>query len=338
MLLNTSVKYKLMSQEELAINLDRLTRFKLPEYTYNRVFCSILLKYLIYPKYSKKDIELLPAKYIAKVVKEIWNKSVENIYGKAEKLNIPYKAYKLIINKTYTNIDERTKTFINAGLKFTEILSGLSFEKSPLNIKMLIKVNDEIKTEAFIYQDLIDLRKKYSLQFPISRLIIVEGITEEILLPVFADKLGYNFSKCGIYILGAGGKSKSPNLYALMRNKLKIPVTILFDADANDINEVLQSNLQKKDKSVVIKKGEFEDILSLNLIKRTLNNEFEVAVPVTKSELSDFDRMCRNIENFYRTRHLGEFKKSKFSKIIAKNIKYETDITSEIRNLLELML
>jgi hypothetical protein len=48
--------------------------------------------------------------------------------------------------------------------------------------------------------------------------------------------------------------------------------------------------------------------------------------------------MCENIQLFYRTRHLGEYKKSKVSKIIAKNIKYKTDITQEVRDILRQIL
>ena len=44
--------------------------------------------------------------------------------------------------------------------------------------------------------------------------------------------------------------------------------------------------------------------------------------------------MCENLEYIYRTRHLGEFKKSAFAKIIAQNIKYDTDITDEIKNII----
>ena len=42
-----------------------------------------------------------------------------------------------------------------------------------------------------------------------------------------------------------------------------------------------------------------------------------------------------NIENFYRSRHLGEFKKAKLSKIVAQNVKYNTDITDEVRNIID---
>ncbi len=336
--LNKSIKYKYLTLDELLINLDRLSRFKLPEESYNRVFTSVILKCLISPKYTKREIEALPPAMISSFVKEIWNKSVENIFGKQKIENIPYKALKILADRTYNNINEKTKTLIKTELKFSEILSSLSYDDCPLNLKFLIKVNEEIKSNHFCFKDLINLRNNYNLKFPVSRLIIVEGITEEILLPVFADKLNCNFDKNGIFILGAGGKSKSPALYCLLKDKLKIPVTILFDADACDIAEILKTNLLNKDKSILIQKGEFEDILSVNLIKRSLNKEYEPATPIVKSELCYSKRMCKNIEDFYRTRHLGEFKKSKLSKIIAKNVKYETDITNDIKILFKLML
>ena len=176
--------------------------------------------------------------------------------------------------------------------------------------------------------------KKHSLLFPIRKLLIVEGITEEILLPVFASKLKSDFNKNGIYILGAGGKSKSPNLYINLKDKLKIPVILLFDSDAKEICNILKQNIYPKDKILIIEKGEFEDILSVNLIKRALNNEYETVLPVIKKDLLLFPKMCSNLEYLYRTRQLGEFKKAKFAKIISQNIRYKTDITDEIKNLI----
>ena len=66
-----------------------------------------------------------------------------------------------------------------------------------------------------------------------------------------------------------------------MKDKLRIPVTILFDSDGKEISEILKCHLEEKDKTVLIKKGEFEDILSLNLIKRSLNKEYEPVTPVS---------------------------------------------------------
>ena len=119
-----------------------------------------------------------------------------------------------------------------------------------------------------------------------------------------------------------------------MKEKVKIPIILLFDSDAIEICNVLNKTLLNKDKIIIITQGEFEDILSLNLIKRTLNTEYEPASKLLIDDLRVVNKMCDNIELFYRTRHLGEFKKSKFSKIIAENIKYETDITEEIKNII----
>lgn len=323
---HSALKYKHITLDELIISIDRLSRFKLPDEAYNRVFTSIISKYLISPKYSKSDIENLSANDISKIVKEIWNKSVEKIFGKQEKQN---NILKIIATSTFKNLDERTKTFINTPLAIDSVLYTVDFETAPINLKFLIKTSkistlDDIKFE----------RRRNKLLFPIQKLVIVEGITEEILLPVFANKLNKSFDENGIYILGAGGKSKSPSLYMKLRDKVKIPIILLFDNDAKEICELLKANLLPKDKMLIIDNGEFEDILSLNLIKRALNNEYEPASVLHTDELRSHTKMCENIEDFYRTRHLGEFKKSKFSKIIASNIKYDTDITNEIQDII----
>ncbi len=328
-----SVKFKFLSFDELVINLDRLSRFKLPDESFNRVFNSIILKCLIYPKFSKSDVEKFNPRIVSNIVRKIWNASVKNCCKNTKISNSSHKALCLIINKTFKNVDERTRILINTKLNISPILSELDFKTSPINLKFLIKVN-ELTENDVKYENLIKLREKYNLKFPVSRLLIVEGITEEILLPVFADKINMNFDKSGIYILGAGGKSKSPVIYLSVKDKLKIPVVLLFDSDAKEICRNLTNTLDKKDKILMIKEGEFEDILSLNLIKRSLNKEYLPASPIIKDDLHIYNKMCENIENFYKTRHLGEFKKSKLSKIIASNLKYDSDITEEIKNII----
>lgn len=328
-LLPTNLKFKYMTIEELSISLDRLSRFKLPEESYFRVFSSILQKCLIEPRYTKTEIDSLPANVLSSLVKKIWNSSVEYLFGKnndENKINL----LKLLVTETFEIIDERTKKLINTNLKINNILNSFNYESAPLNIKFLINVK-EAKTK----DEMLFLSKKYKLLFPVKKLIIVEGITEEILLPVFAKELGYSFEQNGIYILGAGGKSKSPSLYLKLKDKIKIPILLLFDNDAEEICILLNKNLSKKDKTYLIKNGEFEDILPINLIKRTLNKEYKPATLLTKSELNFSNRMCENIEEFYKTRHLGEYKKSKVSKLIAANIRYKTDTTPEIKEIVD---
>lgn len=334
LILKSSIKYNLLSFDELVINLDRLSRFKLPEDSFSRVFSSILSKHLLEPKYSKKDIENEDAKVISKMVKQIWNDSVKAYTQEKTTKYIENNALKTIIKRTFKNIDEKTEILINTELNTVPILKNINYQNAPLNLKFLIKAMENQVCNL----SLEEIREKYSLCFPVSKLLIVEGITEEILLPVFADKLNKNFNKNGIYVLGAGGKSKSPSLYMQLKEKLKIPVILLFDEDAREICRDLKNNLLKKDKYILIEHGEFEDILPVSLIKRSLNNEYMPATPVNFQELRQEEKMCDNIEAFYRTRHLGEFKKSKLAKIIAENVKYETDITEDIKKLISCVI
>lgn len=328
-------KYKLLSFNEMIINLDRLTRFKLPEESFSRVFYSILSRNLIYPKYSKSQLAKLPPKLVSDYVKMIWNASVKNIFAKSENNIAVNRAIKLLIKKQFKNLDESTKIFVNTNLILSSVVKNLNYNSSPANLRFLIKVNELFSSnDSFTYKELIEIRKKFLLKFPIQKVLIVEGITEENLLPVFASKLGYNFDAEGVYVLGAGGKSKSPDLYVKLKDKLNLPIIILFDSDAKEICELLKQSLSKYDKTIIIEKGEFEDILSVNLLKRAINKEYENSNMLLKSDLQIYDSMCQNIEHFYKTRKLGEFKKSKLSKIVAANVKYDSDITVEIKKII----
>ena len=329
-------KFKLLSLEELIINLDRLTRFKLPDESYFRVFYSILYKNLIIPKYTKTEIERLSPEVISNYVKIIWNTSVKSLFPNKKVNFIINKTIKLIIKKQFKNIEKSTKKLIDTKLLLSPIIEKINYDTAPYNLKVLIKANQEFKTKNSInYEKLIRLREKFNLKFPVEKLLIVEGITEENLLPVFANRLHHNFDKEGIYILGAGGKSKSPDIYLKLKNKLKTPVILLFDSDAKEICELLKQNLLKKDKTIIINRGEFEDILSLNLLKRSLNREYNQYKLIIKKDLQIYKRMCHNIEHYYKTRKLGEFKKAKLSKIVAQNVKYNTDITDEVRDIID---
>lgn len=325
----SELKYKLLTIDELIINLDRLTRFKLPEESFYRVFSSVILKCLLKPSFSKSDIEKLPAEVISQIVCEIWNKSVKNLFNIPEDYFENFNPVSFLADYSFCNKDEFTRKLIDTRLFVRPILNAIVFDNVSSNLKFLIKSTD-LTSES----EIIECRRVNALKFPIRKLVIVEGITEEILLPVFAKKVGYDFDKLGIYILGAGGKSKSPSLYFKLKNNLKIPVALLFDNDAKEIAESLKNSLLQKDEVFVIEKGEFEDIISVNLIKRTLNGVYEPASGLNIAELRLSQRMTDNIASFYRTRHLGEFKKSSFSKIIAENIKYNTDISCEIRDLI----
>lgn len=211
------------------------------------------------------------------------------------------------------------------------------------NIKRLIWLNRLLKLEKehnFIYEERFlesvykkaqTYREKGNCKFPARLLLLVEGITEEKLLPVFADKAGINFDKKGIYLIAAGGKNQSARLYKRFIREVKIPVFILLDADAapvaNGINKVLRTH----DKIFLLQGGEFEDILPVNLICRALNSYYRLTGEVSPCDfIADLPRVAL-LENLWKEKGFGEFHKAEFAKIIAENIMDADDISDTLK-------
>ncbi len=325
-----------MSIADFKINLDRLTRFKHPSVKYYRVYSDILSKFLIEPKFSSKQIELLEPNILVKLVEHVWNSSITNSFADTYIQNDRF--IELLDSSIFADIDDYTKCLMSANLNITPLLLTLASLKGlPLNIKLLCELlnyNYTITKDNF--QKISNsLRSKKGLKYPVSKLILVEGITEEILLPIFAKKLGFDFDKEGIYVLGAGGKSKVPALYSQYKYSLNIPILMLLDNDASQIYELVKNNLSKKDSIILINKGEFEDIISKNLIKRSINANYYDIEPVRMFELNFNTPMCENIHYIFKSRGLREFQKAHFAKVLADNVKYKSDVSSEIEQIIE---
>ena len=92
--------------------------------------------------------------------------------------------YEKSIFKITKNTEILLKNKINYDA-FIHLLSG----DIPKNLQWLkhLACNDDIK----------EIRNNMSLRFPVEKVLIVEGATEETLLPTFAQKCGYDFDKNG---------------------------------------------------------------------------------------------------------------------------------------------
>ncbi len=333
------ISYKYVSIDDFLISLDRLTRFKHPSEKYYRVFKDILFKYLITPKYSKKQLEELDPKIVSYLVQKIWNESVKSLGYSVKLKDKIMKTMNLLDNSCYRGYDTNTKVLMKTKLAIEPLL-GLfesNYKELPDNVKLLVKLKDFFNNNQ--EENILELSKKIresnKIKYPITKLVLTEGITEEILLPEFSKQEKYDFQAHGIYVLGAGGKSKIPNLYSKLRKTVKIPILILLDNDANEIYNIVKKTLLKKDNIILINKGEFEDIVSKSLIKRSINNAYYDLEQVTITELCISDSMCENIKTIYKTRKIGEFQKAHFAKILAQNIKYKSDVSPEIAAIIE---
>lgn len=315
-----NVKVKPLTKEQLTISIDRLTRFKNPEVKYLRVFGELITNNLIQPKYKKSDIEKMDSEEVKNLAEFIINYSLENLgLPKDEDYIINQRLYDY--EKSVYIISENIEKFLKNKINYKAFVTLID-ENSPKNLKWLKALSSpmDIKQERF----------KNSLRFPVEKVVIAEGTTEETLLPEFAKRCGYDFDKEGIYVLSAGGKNQVVKLYYRLVDSLKLPIFVLLDKDAKENLEEIKPKLRPIDKIHLLACGEFEDLLPLELVQRTLDYQLNNISMMEKEMLNAPEPRVKILEEVFKTRGMHEFKKVEFAQMVKKNIKTNADISDEI--------
>lgn len=315
-----NVKVKPLTKEQLTISIDRLTRFKNPEVKYLRVFGELITNNLIQPKYKKSDIEKMDSEEVKNLAELIINYSLENLgLPKDEDYIINQRLYDY--EKSVYIISENIEKFLKNKINYKAFVTLIN-ENSPKNLKWLKALGSpmDIKQERF----------KNSLRFPVEKVVIAEGATEETLLPEFAKRCGYDFDKEGIYVLSAGGKNQVVKLYYRLVDSLKLPIFVLLDKDAKENLEEIKPKLRSIDKIHLLACGEFEDLLPLELVQRTLDYQLNNISMMEKEMLNAPEPRVKILEEVFKTRGMHEFKKVEFAQMVKKNIKTNADISDEI--------
>lgn len=319
----SKIKFLPVSQKDLILALDRLTRFKYPEIKYYRVFSEILCKYLKEPKLSKMQVRDLDVSVLKCLVEKLWNESVKLYMPEIE---MDTGLNKILVDEIYSayNMSEDIKNLVDIDLNLNGVLALIDDkENAPINLRRLLAIQHN-------QNNLAKIREQQCLRFPVEKVVLCEGITEEVLLPAFARLAGYDFDKYGVKLISAGGKNQVAKLYCELKDELKIPVFILLDADAVETSYLIDSVIRDNDDMYLIKHGEFEDIFSLNLIKRTINRRFKNICEASIADFKHNEPMTKVLAEFFRLHELGDFQKAEFAKELADNLKYDTDLTEEI--------
>lgn len=320
------VKIKPMSKEQIIISVDRLTRFKNTEVKYLRVFKDILISNLIYPKFKRSELDLMDYCLLRDYAVNIINFSLSSL-GFEDNNEFIINHRLLDYEKKLFKLDSNTICLLENKINYNAVVSLLDNETNLVfNLNWL--------KELSVNQDIYDARFKLSLKFPIEKIIITEGITEEILLPVFAKVCGYDFDKNGVYILSAGGKNQVVKLFYQLVNVINLPLFVLLDNDAvSNLNEI-KPKLRDIDTVHLLKSGEFEDLLPLPLIQRALNYDFKNFTKIELEFLKQDLPMVKILEELFKEKGLHEFKKSEFAALVAQQIKDDSDVSSEISEII----
>ena len=350
---------KLLNYKELKIALERLTRFSSPFDKIERVHREILIKHTIEPKINSKKFRELDFYKINQIFQHIWNDSVVALGGKnddkyALNLYLAYEERKTFSAENFfKNIDLKEKSFIDYKMSDPPNIRGcleLLAQNNDLsdNARRLLDITKIIDKEELtsrhpelvsgsvikklekLYSKAVNYRKENGSLFPIELILLVEGITEEILLPVFSEFAGINFKKSGIKIISSGGKNQVLRLYKKLSQEVNLPIFMLFDADAAEEVEFIKNSLREIDDIYIISKGEFEDILPDKLICKAVNVHYRLTGKINLSEIEDSQKKSHTLMELWKEKGFGEFKKAEFARIVADNISKKSDLSEEL--------
>ena len=330
------MKYKTLTKEQLLLSVDRLTRFKPTYEKYYRVFSDIVSSCLIEPVYKKQELSDMQASRLRELAENIINDSLNSIERLSDDKENSYECNKILndYEESVFYLDNDSKEFLNNKINY-KLFKNLIDESCPINLRWLKIMIDNCNLIASDYGVLNNLRRDKGLKFPIQKVLLVEGITEEILLPAFSKYLGFDFYKEGIQIIAAGGKNQVVKMYYKLINELKIPIFVLLDKDAEENISQIKPKLRDIDKIHLVSCGEFEDLLPKSLVIKTLNNELTNFASVSCDDFDDSISAVKNLENIFKTKGLHEFKKADFAKLVKDNISCDFDISQEIKSIIE---
>lgn len=319
-----SIKIKPLTKEQIIISADRLTRFKFTEQKYLRVFTDILVNNLISPKMKKTEIEETDYKKITELAEYIINSSLENLgisIQNSGKINEKLKQYENLVFV----LESSCEKLLDNNINYDGILEVLG-KPDVKNLQWLKSLASD--------SDPIALRELHSLKFPISTVLICEGITEETLLPEFAKLMDFDFDKNGIFVLSAGGKNQVVKTFYKLVECLKLPIFVLLDKDAEENYREILPKMRKIDRIHLIEHGEFEDILPVKLLEKTLAFATKNISVAEEGEIHEGETV-EFLTDFFKHRGLHEFKKAEFAHMVKENISSKEDVSEEISEILK---
>lgn len=319
-----SIKIKPLTKEQIIISADRLTRFKFTEPKYLRVFTDILVNNLISPKMKKTEIEETDYKKITELAEYIINSSLEKLgisIQNSGKINEKLKQYENLVFV----LESSCEKLLDNNINYDGILELLG-KTCVKNLQWLKSLSSD--------SDPVALRELHSLKFPISTVLICEGITEETLLPEFAKLMDFDFDKNGIFILSAGGKNQVVKTFYKLVECLKLPIFVLLDKDAEENYREILPKMRKIDRIHLIEHGEFEDILPVKLLEKTLAFATKNISIAEEGEIQEGETV-EFLTDFFKHRGLHEFKKAEFAHMVKENISSKEDVSEEISEILK---
>jgi hypothetical protein len=176
-------------------------------------------------------------------------------------------------------------------------------------------------------------------EFLPNAIIIVEGQTEALLLPLFARFLDQDVQKRGLMIVSAGGAQQIVKRYFSLRDIVCVPIVCAFDRDAQEQAAIVRDACRDRDIVHIFQAGEIEDTFELNAFVTFLNRYLETfpgsLQPVSADDFSKKGPRKIALSRLWKDRHLGAFDKIGFAESIVANLTSAAQVPVEVARILE---
>ncbi|MFI3300360.1 MAG: ATP-dependent endonuclease [Candidatus Gastranaerophilales bacterium] len=312
------IKIKYLTKQEILISIDRLTRFKDTEIKYLRVFRDLISRHLIYPKFNRVSLDVMDYAKIKSFAQAIINSSLKSLgYELKNDFSINEKLY--AYENSIFELSVECQKLLRNNIDYATC-AELIDEQACINLQWLKSLKSSVEKEGLL--------------FPVRKILLCEGITEEILLPKIAKICGYDFKDNGVYVISAGGKNQVVKYFYNFAQNLKIPIFVLLDSDAKTNFEQIKLKLRPNDRIYILENGEFEDILPNELIVKTLNYATKNISLASIEGLEEASSKVAFLKEFFKKRGTGEFKKAEFAQLVKRNINCDKYISEEIKRII----
>jgi hypothetical protein len=158
-------------------------------------------------------------------------------------------------------------------------------------------------------------------------IILVEGATEAVLLPLLAECLKVDLLGERALVVPAGGANQVVKKYLYEKEIYSLPIFVILDLDAAEQSEILASSLRDVDRLHVLSDGEIEDILRLDVFVPMLNRYIASLPgivndnrPIKPEHFGAGVPRKQILTRLWRERGLGKFDKVGFAKFTAEDL------------------
>lgn len=231
------------------------------------------------------------------------------------------------------NVHEKIK--IPEELLLTNILNSIKELSVPYSFKIYEKIKNDIIKE--ISKKINNITEELNLVEEPNVLIMVEGESEEVAIPVMALKLGHHLRNDKIKVFNSGSKEKIlEDFQKLKRNNPKLPIIVILDSDAkkesDDLNRISKSkrNLYK---IYLIQKGTFEDLFDIDITIKILNDIFE-GKEIIRNDWDTKKSFLQNVNKLLWEKKKGKFDKVEFAKRISHRLSLN-EIPEQIKEVID---